>query len=67
MQNQDVLLFVDNIFRFTQAGSEVSTQALAEFKKVFRTSEGLLLGREEHTPMDEAEIGQETIVRKKRS
>ena len=24
-QNQDVLLFVDNIFRFTQAGSEVST------------------------------------------
>jgi F-type H+-transporting ATPase subunit beta len=25
VQNQDVLLFVDNIFRFTQAGSEVST------------------------------------------
>ncbi len=25
MQNQDVLLFVDNIFRFVQAGSEVST------------------------------------------
>ncbi len=24
MQNQDVLLFIDNIFRFTQAGSEVS-------------------------------------------
>ena len=24
-QNQDVLLFVDNIFRFTQAGAEVST------------------------------------------
>lgn len=24
MENQDVLLFVDNIFRFTQAGSEVS-------------------------------------------
>ena len=24
-QNQDVLLFIDNIFRFTQAGSEVST------------------------------------------
>ncbi len=24
-ENQDVLLFVDNIFRFTQAGSEVST------------------------------------------
>src|SRR5699024_8613886 len=23
-QNQDVLLFIDNIFRFTQAGSEVS-------------------------------------------
>jgi F-type H+-transporting ATPase subunit beta len=25
VQNQEVLLFVDNIFRFTQAGSEVST------------------------------------------
>ena len=25
VQNQDVLLFVDNVFRFTQAGSEVST------------------------------------------
>ena len=25
MQHQDVLLFIDNIFRFTQAGSEVST------------------------------------------
>jgi vacuolar-type H+-ATPase catalytic subunit A/Vma1 len=24
VQNQDVLLFIDNIFRFTQAGSEVS-------------------------------------------
>ncbi len=27
VQNQDVLLFIDNIFRFTQAGSEVSTPA----------------------------------------
>ena len=27
VQNQDVLLFIDNIFRFTQAGSEVSTLA----------------------------------------
>ena len=25
VQNQDVLLFIDNIFRFTQAGSELST------------------------------------------
>src|SRR5207237_7774952 len=25
VQRQDVLLFIDNIFRFTQAGSEVST------------------------------------------
>ncbi len=25
VQGQDVLLFIDNIFRFTQAGSEVST------------------------------------------
>ena len=27
-QNQDVLLFIDNIFRFTQAGSEVSALLL---------------------------------------
>src|SRR5215207_7126804 len=26
VQRQDVLLFIDNIFRFTQAGSEVSAQ-----------------------------------------
>lgn len=25
-EGQDVLLFIDNIFRFTQAGSEVRTQ-----------------------------------------
>ncbi len=25
-EGQDVLLFIDNIFRFTQAGSEVSVQ-----------------------------------------
>ena len=29
VQNQDVLLFIDNIFRFTQAGSEVSTASSA--------------------------------------
>lgn len=27
-EGQDVLLFIDNIFRFTQAGSEVSVQWL---------------------------------------
>ena len=26
-EGQDVLLFIDNIFRFTQAGSEVSVQS----------------------------------------
>ena len=27
-EGQDVLLFIDNIFRFTQAGSEVSTSLI---------------------------------------
>src|SRR5690625_6747299 len=30
VQNQDVLLFIDNIFRFTQAGQEVSTLLRSE-------------------------------------
>lgn len=30
-EGQDVLLFIDNIFRFTQAGSEVSSFAFLHF------------------------------------
>lgn len=33
-EGQDVLLFIDNIFRFTQAGSEVTPATL--FTKVFK-------------------------------
>ena len=32
-EGQDVLLFIDNIFRFTQAGSEVSVYSLTCFFK----------------------------------
>uniref|UniRef100_A0A670HYY6 ATP synthase subunit beta n=1 Tax=Podarcis muralis TaxID=64176 RepID=A0A670HYY6_PODMU len=34
-EGQDVLLFIDNIFRFTQAGSEVSAFAGAEFPQLW--------------------------------
>ena len=40
--------------------------ALTEFKQMFRTSEVALLVEEEHTPMPDEAISQETIVRKKR-
>ena len=41
---------------------------LNTFKTMFRTSEGkLLLGREEHSPIEDAQVGQEQIVRRKRS
>ena len=35
-EGQDVLLFIDNIFRFTQAGSEVGTVYL-HFSVIFQT------------------------------
>ena len=31
-EGQDVLLFIDNIFRFTQAGSEVRTTSMFSYK-----------------------------------
>ena len=31
-EGQDVLLFIDNIFRFTQAGSEVRTASMFSYK-----------------------------------
>lgn len=33
-EGQDVLLFIDNIFRFTQAGSEVCERSLQFVKKI---------------------------------
>ncbi len=36
VEGQDVLLFIDNIFRFTQAGSEVSKP---QFQALVKTSE----------------------------
>ena len=49
----------------TQA--EVVSQ-LSAFKKTFHTSEGrLLLGHEEHEPIDESQVSQAQIVRRKRS
>ena len=46
---------------------DATIKALGDFKTVFRTSEGkLLVGREEHKPLADEEIGQETIVRQKR-
>lgn len=33
-EGQDVLLFIDNIFRFTQAGSEVCQTYLANLKLI---------------------------------
>jgi len=41
VQNQDVLLFIDNIFRFVQAGSEVST-LLGRMPSAVATSQHLL-------------------------
>src|SRR6185295_15155413 len=49
VQNQDVLLFVDNIFRFVQAGSEVSTllgrDRRAPPRRVERAHDGGVLPR----------------------
>ena len=39
-EGQDVLLFIDNIFRFTQAGSEVCVYSLTCF---FKSSLGSIL------------------------
>ena len=34
-EGQDVLLFIDNIFRFTQAGSEVGTECVSMVHALF--------------------------------
>lgn len=65
--NTDVLQGIAGDFLFGDDRKASTVQALEDFKKLFRTSEGkLLVGREEHTPLTDEEIGQETIVRRKR-
>ena len=44
-EGQDVLLFIDNIFRFTQAGSEVSGDTITRRMKVSSTQTVKLGGR----------------------
>ena len=65
--NGDVLQNIASTKLFSDEDKDAVVSALEEFKTVFKTSEGkMLLGTEEHEPMDEDEIGQETIVRQKR-
>ena len=65
--NGNVLQEVGGNFQFSDEQKDAVVSALADFKKIFRTSEGqLLVGREEHKPLEDEEIGQETIVRQKR-
>ena len=66
--NTTVLQSIADTFLFGDELKASTITALADFKRVFRTSEGkLLVGREEHKPLEDEEIGQETIVRQKRS
>ena len=63
-----VLQGIASTKQFSDEAKDATLASLAAFKKLFRTGEGkLLVGREEHQPMDAKDIGQETIVRKKRS
>ncbi|AQP52076.1 F0F1 ATP synthase subunit alpha [Tessaracoccus flavescens] len=65
--NSDVLQGIAGDFLFGDDRKSATVSAMGEFKKIFRTSEGkLLVGREEHEPLEDEEIGQETIVRQKR-
>ena len=65
--NSDVLSGIASDFLFGDDRKEATVTALADFKQLFRTAEGKsLVGREEHAPLADEEIGQETIVRQKR-
>ncbi len=65
--NTTVLGDVAGDFQFGDDRKEAAAKAIADFKQIFRTSEGqLLVGREEHVALQDEEIGQETIVRQKR-
>ncbi|MHA6524866.1 F0F1 ATP synthase subunit alpha [Tessaracoccus sp. G1721] len=65
--NGSVLQTIAQTQLFGDDLKDATLKALGDFKTVFRTSEGkLLVGREEHKPLADEEIGQETIVRQKR-
>ena len=65
--NGTVLQSIAQTHLFGDDLKDATLKALGDFKTVFRTSEGMLLvGREEHKPLADEEIGQETIVRQKR-
>ena len=65
--NGTVLQSIAQTHLFGDDLKDATLKALGDFKTVFRTSEGkLLVGREEHKPLADEEIGQETIVRQKR-
>ena len=65
--NSTVLQDIASDFQFGDDRKEAVVASVTDFKRVFRTSEGkLLVGREEHKPLEDEQIGQETIVRQKR-
>ena len=64
--NTQVLQTIADTKLFGDDLREVTMQALADFKQLFRTSEGAPLAREEHMPISDEAIAQETIIRKKR-
>jgi len=66
--NSDVLTGIAADFLFGDDRKDAVRKAIVDFRQIFRTSEGKLLpGKEEHKPLTDEEIGQETIVRQKRS
>ncbi len=65
--NSTVLQSVADTKLFGDDLKEATVTALGEFKKLFRTGDGeLLAGHEEHKPLTDEEIDQQTIVRQKR-
>ena len=65
--NGTVLQEIAGNYQFSDEQKSAVVTAIDDFKKIFRTSEGkLLVGKEEHKPLEDEEIGQETIVRQKR-
>ena len=61
-QGQDVLFFVDNIFRFTQAGSEVSAllgriPSAVGYQPTLATDMGALAGAHHHDDQGVGDLG----------
>ncbi len=65
--NGEVLRNIRETKNFDDDSVESLKKLIADFKKSFQTSEGkLLVGREEHEPLDEEAVEQEQIVKQKR-